>query len=54
MSIFEIKILTTMAEWKGRLGCMCYDCWKWCNMGSREEYNIFWEQYKKNLNKDLN
>ena len=28
-------------EWKGRLGCYCYDCWKWCKKGSREEWDTF-------------
>jgi len=36
-------------EWKGRLGCRCYKCWEWCNMGSKEEYDIFIKNYHNNL-----
>ena len=34
-------------EWRGRWGCCCYDCWKWCKKGSREDYNLFFKKYIK-------
>ena len=36
-------------EWKGRLGCYCYDCWKWCNKGSKEEWDTFFKKKFNNL-----
>ena len=33
-----------LTEWKGRLGCYCYDCWKWCKKGNKEEYDTFFKK----------
>jgi len=46
----ELKLKIMDKEWKGHAGCKCYDCWKWCNMGSKEEYDIFIEKYEKLFN----
>ena len=42
--------MDTNTEWKGaRLGCYCYDCWKWCKKGSKEEYDIFIKKKNKTI-----